>query len=132
MKKKFVWRSKFWVWEVKFWAKTLHILRCFFEKNFFFHERHKNFFPSKNYEDNISPNFLNTFCDPSNKFKANFEVLGLLKKIYEEVEILTWEVKFWDKTLHILRCFFEKKNFHERHKNCFSSKMMNTTSVKIF
>ena len=55
--------------------KILNILRCFFEKNFFFHERHKNFFPSKNYEDNISPNFLNTFFDPSNKFKANFKVL---------------------------------------------------------
>ena len=59
----------------------------------------------------MSQNFLNTFFVPSDKFKANFEVLGILKKNNEEVENLTWEVKFLDKTLHILRCFFlTKKN----------------------
>ena len=45
------------------------------------------FFNNEGY--NISQNFLNTFFDPLDKFKASFEVLGLEKKICVEVEILS-------------------------------------------
>ena len=89
---------------------TAYFTLFFWEKNFF-HERHKNFFPSKNYEDNISPNILNTFFDPSDKFKANFEVLELEKKFCVEVEILSLGGQiFGQNTAYFTLFFWKKKN----------------------
>ena len=94
----------------------------FFEKKSFLWETQKLvFFNNEGY--NISENFLNTFFDPSDKFKAIFEVLGLKKNFCVEVEILSLGGQILGQNTAYFTLFFGKKNFfYERHENFFLSK----------
>ncbi len=132
---KMVKRKKIWP-TILTWAKLekhLIFYVVFFQYIFFFSWETQNLDLFKDERYNISQNFLTSFFGVLRRFPAIFDFLVLELICLELFKNFLLESQKFEKILHIVRCFLNKKIFLSREpQNWFISPQQNFLTSKFF